>query len=311
MSKKFLLVLAILSVACISQAQQLAYEGFDYPLGSSIIGANGGIGWSDAWTLGDPARTITSGTEEMGAALTWPDYASSGNAFRLNPVATSNGNTYYVYRNLGTMIGADGTYWVSVLVNAASIGGGHLFFSTADNSACTVGKKWWIEAFSIDNTEANLNGTTWETGSTYRLVWKYVITSGKVNTFLWVNPDTNIEPDEADADGIRTGDTFKSGTKFTIAGYPGNGTPDYMIDELVFATTYEEVAPKSTLIPDMFEYTTEELVAPAFTTTGTITADTTVFAEGTTSLKAVLGASGNVTKLYELKNEFSALKHNK
>src|SRR2546425_7463578 len=37
------------SLLCTSQAALIVYEGFNYPIGSSLPGQNGGTGWMGAW----------------------------------------------------------------------------------------------------------------------------------------------------------------------------------------------------------------------------------------------------------------------
>src|SRR5437773_3857896 len=48
-TKLSLFLIGALSVLCTCQAAQIAYEGFDYPIGSTLSNQTGGTGWMAPW----------------------------------------------------------------------------------------------------------------------------------------------------------------------------------------------------------------------------------------------------------------------
>src|SRR5947209_7353422 len=55
----FLLCLLAMLGMSSAQATLLLYDGFDYPTNTIITGANGGIGWTNAWSAGGNATNIS------------------------------------------------------------------------------------------------------------------------------------------------------------------------------------------------------------------------------------------------------------
>src|SRR4029078_2398492 len=108
-------------------AQLLAYAGFDYKEGSSLTGANGGVGWKDAWfSRGNATKGCT-----IGQAQSHPGLDTSGNC------CLQDGTDIRICRYIDTSrpevadLGVDGangktfgthgtTIWISFLISCTS-----------------------------------------------------------------------------------------------------------------------------------------------------------------------------------------------
>src|SRR6185295_2151636 len=111
-----------LSIACEATAALLAYEGFDYPVGDSVVGKTGGTGFANAWQLNSSTGLQTNQAYSLG----YTDGAgrtlvTSGGSLFLQGITTgTTGNTQpnrAINNARGTNTGAaDGvTTWVSLL----------------------------------------------------------------------------------------------------------------------------------------------------------------------------------------------------
>src|SRR4051812_40436366 len=58
------LLFTVATTTC--HAALLSYEGFDYPPGSSIVGQNGGLGFSQAWQLNSSGGVLTNQGYSLG-----------------------------------------------------------------------------------------------------------------------------------------------------------------------------------------------------------------------------------------------------
>ncbi len=103
----------------------IAYEGFNYAPSNSIMGLNGGTGWSSKWLL---VQEIPTGIGTSG--LTWPNLQTSGNCAATPP----SPNTAYSIcsRNIAPYSAPGGVVYVSFLfrpVPGFGAGGGLEFGS--------------------------------------------------------------------------------------------------------------------------------------------------------------------------------------
>ena len=66
----FMVVTGVAETA--KDAARIAYEGFNYNAGDALNGLNGGVGFSDAWSVGQGTYAVTSGdlADPTGALLT-------------------------------------------------------------------------------------------------------------------------------------------------------------------------------------------------------------------------------------------------
>jgi Dockerin type I domain len=104
--------------AASASAALQVYEGFQYADGTSIVGQNGGGGWSNSWNA---TGTITGSTLNATApGLTYPNLPALGNKLTIagQQTATGNANNGFLFRTFGaaTTFGADGTTaWISMI----------------------------------------------------------------------------------------------------------------------------------------------------------------------------------------------------
>jgi hypothetical protein len=95
-------------------AELKVYEGFDYPDTTSIIGGNGGGGWSDVW-----AKTGNTASSETATSpgLTYQTIPATGNKLTLvGQQAAGTGNSSFSFRSFPSDFGTDGTTaWISVM----------------------------------------------------------------------------------------------------------------------------------------------------------------------------------------------------
>lgn len=139
----FLVLTALLVIHASAKAAIIAYEGFDYPAGTTITNQNGGLGWGSAWS----AISISVPATNRPGSLTY----ANGNAMMVTGnhllvgYADGNdpawpavgGNTVAAQRqlvntqSLGAVVGgAGGTIWLSFLCQNynTEIGEGHTGF---------------------------------------------------------------------------------------------------------------------------------------------------------------------------------------
>jgi hypothetical protein len=111
----------LLAIALQSSALAVlqVYEGFQYADTTTILGQNGGGGWSTSWTAGG---TITGSTENATTpGLTYSTLPALGNKLTIAGQQTTNNNNAnnaFLFRNFGatTSYGADGTTaWISLI----------------------------------------------------------------------------------------------------------------------------------------------------------------------------------------------------
>jgi hypothetical protein len=139
----------VFSTATSAWAVLLAYEGFDYPANTNIVGLNGGTGWAGAWDAGDGTNGLTV---TQANSLTYTD--SLGNVLQtkggklLNSAivspASQEGRTLNFRRGAD---GATGSTWFSFVgqrLGTAPFPGGSnvtLFDSTANPAPFTTDQK--------------------------------------------------------------------------------------------------------------------------------------------------------------------------
>lgn len=301
---KMKLMLSILGVLCLSltaKAAPIAYEGFDYPVGGAVVGQSGGVGWGGPWALYE----IDTGDSviEVGEAL--PAYGTllmTGNSLHMTCDTTVDDVGTGIDRTLTQDIGTPGTtLWGSILVSASEVSNSDFFITFAGNGALTIGKKWW-DGFSIDN---NFTGVAMAPDQTYLLLFCYVFGESSCSTYLWVDPDMSTEPALSTADATKI-DSFTPGNTVRIRENRYENGWDATFDELRLGTAFEDVVPTGfVLVPDMYEYTSDEVidpnsglpVPPFATSTADLSSESVEVHQGDYSLKAVLDEGETVTKL--------------
>ena len=241
----------------------LAYEGFDYASGSTLVGQNGGFGFVTPWGASTGTGNITS------PGMSYDSVQVSGN--RLYVQGTSGG-TFASFRDLASARGTDGTTtWISLMgvrtgTTSSTNGPGgapsllrptNLAFFDVGSERIAFGEGtrntalsrpdddvWGIVvAGAVDNAQ-----TDWTTSSL--LVESFALVridhgAGNVDTaWLWINPSLSAEPDVATAMAMSTGNfTFNRIRPF--AGNPnaasGNIGAEGYFDEIRIGETFNDV----------------------------------------------------------------------
>jgi hypothetical protein len=217
---------AVLLACCCASSSLAAlqvYEGFTYTDGTSILGQNGGGGWSNTWN----ATGSTTGTTENATTpgLTYAGLSASGNKLSLagQQNATANGTDAFIFRSLGAAnsFGTDGTTaWVSFIgQRTGGKSGAHgsagaptyervfalSFFqggtASATNERWSVGEltpgattldtdTWSLNIFPT--AEAQSSGIAIDQQSFLLVRVDYGAGTLADNAYMWVNPDLSL-----------------------------------------------------------------------------------------------------------------------
>jgi len=269
-------VAAVSIFAMPTQAALLMEDSFDYTLGQSIVGQNGGTGWAgNAWTqrstIGPASGTIING-------LTLGALVVDGNAVQLTQTgrneASGQGVTIYD-REIGTApstAGTASTLWTSFLyqLNTDQSSQTHQFKDHDDNELFHQMESDSNTKFGVHNTNQDTAASPLATDTTYLFVSRYTnVNSGSTNAqgTLWVLTASQFDDlaaggiSDAEMDALTASDyTFKLtapqnganqdldfvvgedvGMLISVIG--GANTTQYTFDELRFATTAEAALP--------------------------------------------------------------------
>jgi hypothetical protein len=267
----------------------IAYEGFNYPDGSDIVGQNGGTGWANEWNTNAPnsaggSSFVLAGslayTDSLGNALTTSGgkCLNSGTNGASQPgrtlsqlVGTNvNGETTWmslVGVRIGAKTGTAGpggtptfegganvTLWDDVTA-AAAASGQRLGIGENTGAAADV---WTISPQGASSQRKN---TTNYVGDQAFLVVRIDHTNDVVNGFtndnvyIWINPVLSSEPLLASAttNVIATDTTFDysfNRIRLFARALNGSAAPaEWLLDEIRIGTTYADVAPYAPSLP--------------------------------------------------------------
>ena len=210
-----------------SQAQnQVSYETFDYPAGSSLHQASGGSGWAAPWW---------SDWSGLGATVNAPGFDSTGG--KISCTAVWNGG----YRQIdissfphldagGGLIGADGgVVWIafSAVRPAGSnceFGGVGLFIAQGGEKM-HLGSNWASFAWGVGGPgvgDSDVPGTSCDVLA--RLVYRIDFLPGDERLQMWVDPTSDTPTSIPDIDRMVPDFTFnelgcRSGTANYTIGY--------------------------------------------------------------------------------------------
>jgi hypothetical protein len=242
------LTLAVLTLGG-SQAQAglLASENFNYAAGSTLLGQNGGSGFSGAWVAGGFNSGISSNYLVNGASVPYDGLATGGGS-----VSTSATNVIAgITRALSTQLGAAGTTdYVSVVLRPdGALSGGTLnnyfglYLASSLGNDVFFGKTGGgsVGDYVVESRGGALqhdSGVAAVTGQSVLLVLRADFTSGIVidKFTLYVNPTVGgAEP--------ATG-TVKQDTDIgNVTGLTIYSTGAFSIDEIRVGTTFADVVP--------------------------------------------------------------------
>jgi len=246
----------------------LSYEGFDYPVGDSIVGKSGGIGFSNAWQLNSSTGIFTN----QATSLNYTDNAgktlvTSGGSLFLQGITTGTSGNCQPNRTIenarGTNAGAaDGVAtWVSFLIvrqgpttNSPTV---------PDNPyprSANVSLYNATEKLAMGNTSdtvsnvvtllpvgVNPKATSVSFSQTNFIV---VRIDHKLDSFddayLFVNPLLESEPDIASANTNSLGEfdfTFNRIRPFAGGNRATQPYAEIVVDEIRIGETFADVAP--------------------------------------------------------------------
>lgn len=235
----------VLVAAASTSASTIFSEPFDYSLGSSLSGQNGGSGFSGAWSGGN--SSIVSGL--AGAPTAVQVGSDTASRSLSSAVSTASGDIFVAYR-----------------VNVANFSGGNyagLSFWNGDTEELFSGIPWQAQSFGFDAHAGNggddIKSINFMPTSsvTYLIVLGLVdsVTSGKVDIKLWATSDlvTSISAlvagsPNAQLLGVKSDFTI---TSIRLAGDYSGGLK---LGGLGSASTALEAAALSTPIPEPSTY---------------------------------------------------------
>ncbi len=274
----FVTTLLFFSTAQHSPATLLSYEGFNYTAGTSIVGQNGGTGFSQAWQLNSSGGLYTNQASSLGYtdALGNRLVTVGGSLFlQGQKVDAANSSAAQPNRLLGYVRGTNGadgtTTWVSFLAvrqgpttNNPSVPDNpyprsanlSLYNSAPSNTeklamgntALTVSNV--VTLLPIGNL-ANAKPSAVSFSRTNFIVVRIDHNAGATfdYAYLFVNPTLGSEPTTSSADTNSIGEfdftfnrirPFAGGDRSTSAGSP---YAEIVLDEIRIGETYADVSP--------------------------------------------------------------------
>ncbi len=254
--QNIVLAATVVVVSCAGgtcHAVLLGYDGFDYAVGSNIVGETGGIGWANAWSGTAPSATIGD-RDVQSPGATYPPLQTAGNKAFISA-------TNQTQRTLTAGVqGTDaGTVWLSFI--GQRVGPNNIrFFSLSLYQGTTDSAN---ERFSIGE-QSNNAADLWGAHFTSTAQGRVEVADASINTesfllarvdyqpgandnlYLWVNTDLSLgEPATATAEASSVGlwnlafdiVSIRAGTT-----NGGNHGAAYF-DELRIGTSFSDVTP--------------------------------------------------------------------
>ena len=237
------------------QAAQLAYEGFDYPVGSSsLTGQSGGAGWSAGWltNAGGSADIVAGSLLATGHAPANFDVASLGNSCNLatthrvgRMLDTTAGGPFGSrgYRDANGRIGADGkTLYISFLQQPNGSTSYYEFEFHRDDLG-DPGRIGGIGNDQGSNTNVFLRSGTAQTavGPGNFAVNFYVVRidfkAGNDDVYVYQNPTSATEPGVPSLTKLAASDMSFNG--ISLGAFLGSRTVAH--DEIRIGETYADV----------------------------------------------------------------------
>ena len=228
-----------------ANAALIAYDGFAYPAGSSLVGQNGGLGFSDPWYQG--GFNVTQSVSALASgSLTYPSLATTGNQVTIPSSAVLNG----LARDLSSPI-PSGTIYLSCLLTPEGVldqGNALGFFGVTLHGSLNevfFGKANvnGIDYYDVEQRGGGVRVPSADQpviGKTEFLVLKaQLFTSGNDIFTLYADPT----PGAAEPSSGAVKNDIGIGTLSNIYIYSSGA---FNIDELRVGTTYADVTPGGT-----------------------------------------------------------------
>jgi hypothetical protein len=234
--KASVVFIAIGAPGCAAVADIIAADPFNYPVGSSLVGQAGGIGFAGAWQ-GSPV----AGPSIAAGSLSFTDAPpSSGNSVLLNEGLGGN-----AVRQLSSPLNSGATeFWGAVLLSPGGFGPNFngFVFELFDTTGATAGVVVNTQGFVVisygngstvvqDFADTPLPGT----GITQLLLWHAEPLGSQTRYELWVSPTDDLGA--PDASILAPSSTFARVLVESLA-FPGTPTT---FDELRIATSPNDV----------------------------------------------------------------------
>lgn len=271
--KSYLPVLGVATIGMLAatnsaNAQLLAYEGFDYAVGSGLNGQNGGYGFTSAWY-----NETQAGSTIMEGSLTGPaGLPTVGNSVLLS----GSLGTYNIFRDFANISGDDGsTTWISYIGqrvgpiedpatnpdNPYPRGVNVGFFNTEHPSRAeraTIGNSSGaaVNAWSFIPTGSG-SAIAQSTVPFTDLAWVVLRIDhiGDIdvndNAYLWINPDPSVMPDIGSADvtvlGTDANGYDYSGLDYVrpfVGGADSRPYGELLVDEIKVAGDFYSLVPE-------------------------------------------------------------------
>jgi hypothetical protein len=281
-AKVVLIVLGLFLFAPASRAALLSYEGFDYPSGSSIVGQNGGIGFTQPWQLNssqgvftnqgfslaytDPQsnRLLTIGGSLLIQGLTNGDFAAQPNRLLSYSRGTNTSGTDGVSTWISFLVVRQGpttnsvtnvfnpyprsanlSLYNNVPSNTEKLAMGNTALTPSNNVAL-------LPQGSINNIRTSAVNYSHTNFIVVRI--DHVAGAALDNAYLFVNPPLATEPPLSAADTNSIGQfdfSFNRIRPFAGGNRPSAESPyaELVLDEIRIGETYADVAP---YIPPLF-----------------------------------------------------------
>jgi hypothetical protein len=231
-----------------ARAALQVYESFAYgPAGSDLIGKNGGLGFSGAWTAGGFNVNESTNYDVTSAGLTYDDLMVGGGAAETGTTPSSIAG---IYRNLANPIGGDATVkFMSFLIQPLDVTTSNwygIYLRNGSANELFVGKggsgaagQWAIENRGGSGQAAS--GVNVALNQTYLLVVKMEFAAGADTVSLYVNPAVALlEPPVASA----VKNDLDVGTVTGLNLYSRGG---FRVDEIRIGDRFADVVPASTV----------------------------------------------------------------
>ena len=240
-----LAALTVLAAGRASDAALLAYEGFDYAVGSDVSGQSGGTGFSGPWAPGGFNASISDHLDVAAGSVPFGLLLTNGNRAASGPTNAIAGVT----RPLAVPVGADGTtrYFSVVLRPEGTLGAGAFngFFGVTLESAgepeLYFGKPGdgAIGQYVVEDRGGAgqvSSGVAAVVGQAALLVLKAQFNAGNDVFTLYVNPTPGAP--EPVAGAVKSDSNVGPVTGLTVY-----STGAFSVDELRMGDTFADVTP--------------------------------------------------------------------
>lgn len=261
-----------------SRAALIAYEGFDYPAGTTVATQTGGSGWTNAWTGGSAGNFLGTNTA---ASLAYTDanrnalQTLGGSAIVGNPSGTTATTAtpnrvlnFNLSGGAGVTAGPGATTWISFLYKRLNFALGTLPYlrqSTVSlfegsgervpigspNTTATVSNVFSVWGTGARNVNAPFQSPDYPitSGSTYFVLVK-IVTDGTAAVdiaYIWVNwTNLTVEPALATATLVQNEVNLSSVNTLRLQANNQNASGSNavcQVDEIRVGTAFPDVAP--------------------------------------------------------------------